>query len=170
MKALANALILLIVLGTSAGASAQDDPALLQAVAQSVRTYPRLTIFDDVEAEVDGGVVTLTGQVTLQQKRDELGARVASLSGVRQVRNDIVVLKASSRDDTLRRKIARAIYGNPAFWRYAAMPHPPIHILVEDGHVRLTGVVPSDVDRALAQSLATGHGESGVTNALRTTG
>lgn len=168
MKAFATALILILVLGASAWA--QDDAALVTAVERAVRLYPRLTIFDDVRAVAEGRVVTLTGQVTLQQKRDELGARVAALQGVQQVRNEIAVLKASSRDDALRRKVARAIYGNPAFWRYAAMPHPPIHILVEDGHVRLTGVVPSDVDRALAESLATGHGESGVTNALRTTG
>ena len=48
------------------------------------------------------------------------------------------------------------------------MPNPPIHIIVEHGHVTLTGVVPSGVDRALARSLATGQGELSVVNALRT--
>jgi len=48
------------------------------------------------------------------------------------------------------------------------MADPPIHILVERGHVTLTGVVNSNVDRMLARSLATGLGGLSVTNALRT--
>jgi len=71
-------------------------------------------------------------------------------------------------DDELRSRIARAIYGNPSFWNYAAMAHPPIHIIVERGHVTLTGVVNSNVERMLARSLASGLGELSVTNALRT--
>ena len=71
-------------------------------------------------------------------------------------------------DDTLRRTIARAIYGHPTFWRDAAMPEPPIEILVNDGHVVLTGTVSGGLERALACSLARGHGEASVTNRLRT--
>lgn len=48
------------------------------------------------------------------------------------------------------------------------MANPPIHIIVENGRVTLTGVVLSQVDKLLAQSLATGRGEMGVTNALKT--
>jgi hypothetical protein len=39
---------------------------------------------------------------------------------------------------------------------------------VERGHVTLTGVVSSNVDRMLARSLAIGFGELSVTNELRT--
>jgi hyperosmotically inducible protein len=90
------------------------------------------------------------------------------VDGVKGVRNDISVLPPSPFDEDLRHKIARAIYGNAAFWRYAAMPNPPIHIVVEGGRVTLTGVVQSEVDRTLARSLATGLGEISLTNALRT--
>ena len=48
------------------------------------------------------------------------------------------------------------------------MANPPIHIIVERGHVTLTGVVNSNVDRMLARSLAIGFGELSVTNDLRT--
>jgi len=48
------------------------------------------------------------------------------------------------------------------------MANPPIHIIVERGHVRLTGVVNSNVERALARSLATGFGEFSVKNELKT--
>jgi hypothetical protein len=48
------------------------------------------------------------------------------------------------------------------------MANPPIHIIVERGHVTLTGVVNNNVDRMLARSLAVGSGELSVTNELRT--
>ena len=48
------------------------------------------------------------------------------------------------------------------------MANPPIHIVVENGHVTLTGVVNSNVERALARSLATGFGSFSVTNDLKT--
>jgi hyperosmotically inducible periplasmic protein len=93
---------------------------------------------------------------------------VANISGVRQVQNKIEVLPVSQFDDELRYRIARAIYGNPTFWHYAAMANPPIHIVVERGHVTLSGVVNSNVERALARSLATGFGEFSVKNELKT--
>ena len=101
-------------------------------------------------------------------KRSEIEKRIARIDGVREVRNTIGVLPVSPFDEELRYKISRAIYGNPSFWTYAAMANPPIHIIVENGRVTLTGIVNSGVDRMLASSLATGFGEFSVTNALRT--
>ena len=48
------------------------------------------------------------------------------------------MLPVSQFDDELRFRIARAIYGNSAFWNYAAMANPPIHIVVNRGRVTLT--------------------------------
>src|SRR3954470_10271461 len=48
------------------------------------------------------------------------------------------------------------------------MANPPIHIVVERGRVTLTGVVQSNVERMLAQSLAAQFGAFSVTNALKT--
>jgi osmotically-inducible protein OsmY len=101
-------------------------------------------------------------------KKDDLEKRIARIDGVRTLRNDIGVLPVSTFDDQLRYRVARAIYGNPSFWNYAAMANPPIHIIVERGHVTLAGVVNSNVERMLARSLATGLGEFSVTNTLRT--
>ena len=144
------------------------DAAVSASVARAVSTYPRFTIFDDVTVEVDGRAVTLRGKVTMPFKRDEIGRRAAAAAAGYSVENHIDVLPVSIDDDALRKRVARAIYGNPAFWRQAAMANPPIHIVVERGRVTLTGVVPSEVDRALARSLATGHGELSLTSALRT--
>ena len=147
---------------------ARTDGQLSDDVVRSVNTYSRFTVFDDVRVDVQNAVVVLTGRVTMPFKKDEIAKRAAGVEGVKAVRNDIGVLPPSPFDEELRHKVARAIYGNAAFWRYAAMPNPPIHILVEGGRVTLTGVVQSEVDRTLARSLATGQGEISLTNALRT--
>lgn len=146
----------------------RPDTQISDDVVRSVDTYSRFTVFDDVRVQVVNGVVTLTGRVTMPFKKDEIAKRASALDGVRELRNDIGVLPPSQMDDELRHKVARAIYGNAAFWQYAAMPNPPIHIVVEGGRVTLTGVVHSEVDRMLARSLATGQGEISLTNALRT--
>jgi hyperosmotically inducible protein len=157
-----------VFLTPALSAQTLGDDAVVATVIQSINTYSRFTIFDDVNVSVENGAVTLSGKVTMPFKRDELAQRIARLDGVQSVKNDIGVLPASSYDDELRRKIARASYGNSAFWRYAAMVNPPVHIIVEHGRVTLTGVVASEVDRVLARSLATGFGELSVTNQLRT--
>ena len=149
-------------------AQSLDDDNIAAMVIRSINTYPRFTIFDDLNVSVEGGAVTLRGKVTMPFKRDDVVRRVGRLDGVRSVKDDIDVLPVSTYDDDLRRKIARAIYGNSAFWQYAAMANPPLHIIVENGRVTLTGVVGSEVDRALARSLATGFGELSVVSQLRT--
>jgi osmotically-inducible protein OsmY len=101
-------------------------------------------------------------------KRDDIAKRVAKVDGVRQVQDGITVLPVSTFDDALRVRVARSIYGNANFWNYSAMVNPPIHIIVENSRVTLTGVVQSNVDRMLARSLATQFGALSVTNDLKT--
>ena len=137
-------------------------------VAKSVNRYVHFTIFDDVDAKVVDGVVTLTGRVTMPYKRDDIMKRVAEVDGVHEVRDNIKVLPVSQFDDRLRYQIARAIYGNPNFWNYAIGPNPSIHIVVDHGHVTLTGVVNNNVDRMLARSLVNQFGVMSVTNHLKT--
>ena len=161
---------LLAVLLLASAANAQTAGAVAGKLDKAVRQCPQVTIFDDVDARVEGSAVLLTGKVTSRSKKEELEKRVARIDGVEEVRNDIAVLPALSSDDDLRHRVARAIYGNPAFWSYAAMTNPPIHIIVERGHVVLRGTVGSNVERTMARSLATGLGEASLTNELRTEG
>lgn len=162
--------ILVALLALSSSALAQDrrDQRIANDIVRQVNSYSRFTIFDDVNISVENGLVTLTGKVTMPYKKNDIAKRVADVHGVREVMNQIDVLPVSSFDEELRLRIARAIYGNPSFWNYAAMANPPIHIIVEHGKVTLTGVVSSNVERMLARSLATGWGEMSVTNSLRT--
>ena len=165
---LATTVALLVALSSTAFAQDRRDVRLAEDIGRSITTYTRLTIFDDINATVENGMVALSGKVTMPYKKTDMEKRIAKIDGVRGVRNDISVLPVSQFDDELRYRVSRAIYGNPSFWNYAAMANPPIHIIVEGGHVTLAGVVNSNVERMLARSLATGLGELSVTNALKT--
>ena len=165
--ALAGAVALLL----SSAAHAQDvrtDMQIFGDIARQVVTYPRFTVFDDVSGSIDHGVVTLTGQVTMPFKASDIANRVARVRGVVSVRNEIQSLPVSFYDDQLRYRIARAIYDNPDFWRYATLRNPPVHIIVDNGHVTLTGVVTDNVERALAGNLANSFSAFSVDNRLKT--
>ena len=158
-----------VVLSSGTAAMAQPkDFQVLKDVRSRVERYTQFTIFDDVNAAVKEGVVTLTGKVTMPYKRDDIEKRVSKVDGVRNVVDKIQVLPVSQFDDELRYRISRSIYGHANFWNYAIMPNPPIHIVVEHGRVTLTGVVNSNIDRVLARSLATQFGALSVTNDLKT--
>ena len=160
--------VLVLVWTGTAAAAERKDFAIANDIAASVNRYSNFTIFDDVSVEVKDGVATLTGKVTMPFKRDDIEKRAKKVDGVTEVRNTIGVLPVSQSDDELRYLIARSIYGNSNFWSYAIMPNPPIHIIVERGHVTLTGVVQSNVDRMLARSLASNFLSFSVTNNLKT--
>ena len=142
---------------------------VFEDIQTQVTRYSFFTIFDDVSVAIDEhGVVALTGHVTGPHKRTALAKRVAAVEGVSGVDNDITVLPVSRFDDRLRVAVARSIYGNSNFWRYGIGPSPTIHIVVERGHVTLTGVVYSQIDRQLAETLARRSPAFSVTNRLRT--
>jgi osmotically-inducible protein OsmY len=167
---IACALAFLSVSAAYAQPARSPDGTLGGSIERSIRESPQFTIFDDVDARVEGDSVVLTGKVTAAAKRAEIERRVARVEGVRGLRNEILVLPPVPEDDDLRRRVAKAIYGNPSFWSYAAMSSPPIHIIVERGHVTLRGTVGTQVERSMARSLATGLGERSLSNELRTEG
>lgn len=143
------------------------DTDLGEAVARVVQRYPHVTVFDDVTVTVSNRCVTLTGWVTEPYKRDELGRLASRVDGTRTFTNAIVVLPVSITDDELRKRVAKAIYGNSMFWRYASMTYPPIHIIVESGNVILTGCVSDENERRMAYALAHVMGASTIRNDLR---
>lgn len=144
-----------------------SDQTLAERVSTSIHKYGRLTMFDDVTITVKNRTVTLTGKVTQPFKRDEVGARVAAIDGIRALVNDIGVLPASNSDANLRQELASSIYGYPAFRRFKEMREPPIHILVENARVTLTGYVLDQGDKTLAAALAQIKGVMSVKNELR---
>lgn len=152
-------------------ARVDDDRVTATRVAEQVRTYTLFTIFDHADIGVDRGVVTLFGKVTEPIKARELARRASRVLGVQEVRNQIEILPASTSDDGLRAALADRIYRHPFLEHYGRMRHPPIHIIVERGHVTLTGAVGSSNDRQTAGSVANGiFGVLSVENRLFVTG
>lgn len=125
------------------------DDAISQKVLHELRSYPYYTIFDDVNFRVDNGTVQLTGEVTQPWKKSALGKSVSGIQGV-VLDNELKILPLSSFDDRLRGQIARAIYRDPVLSRYAIQVVPPIHIIVNNGHVTLTGVVNTEMEKNVA--------------------
>lgn len=165
--ALLGLTLVALVLGPTTVSAQISDRDLGEKVAEAIRNYAKFSIFDDVNIHVDNRNVTLTGRVTIPLKKDELGKRVEKIDGIRSFTNDIGVLPVNQMDQRLRVVIANAIYNHQAFWRYAELANPPIHIIVENQRVVLTGVVDSQVDRSLAFSLAQVSGTLGIENRLR---
>jgi hyperosmotically inducible protein len=163
------AITVVLALSAPAWAADQNDLQLFRDVQRQVLSYPQFSVFDTVHMQFDDqGAVTLTGEVTMPFKKDDIAKRIAKVRGVTRVVNNIDVLPVSMFDDDLRFRIARAIYGNSNFWNYGAQANPPIHIIVKGGHVTLDGVVNSETDRMLARSIASSFGAFSVTNNLKT--
>ena len=146
----------------------ESDERIAAQVAQRLQRYVFFTIFDDADVEAHDGVITLTGRVTMAYKAEAFADLAAHVPGVQEVRNEVRTLPVSLFDDQLRYAVARQIYGDSLFSRYATQVNPPVHIIVERGRVTLTGVVFSEIERQKAEAIARGtFSVMGVTNKLR---
>jgi hyperosmotically inducible periplasmic protein len=147
---------------------AESDQKLGERVADQMRRSSYFTVFDEVQIGVDNGVVTLTGYVTQPIKSEDLAKRASHVDGAQDFVNKLQVLPASLADDRIRAVVANAIYRDPAFSNYASQAIPPIHIIVRNSSVLLTGVVNSEVERRQAETITRSiSGIIGVQNALR---
>jgi hyperosmotically inducible protein len=141
---------------------ASRDQRRLVTLADEVRhqlvMLPYYSVFDWLEANVTGnGDVTITGDVVKPTTKSDAEARVKNLESVNRVDNKIEVLPLSPNDDQLRIALYRAIFkfDSPLF-RYGTAAVPSIHIIVNNGHVRLKGVVATPEDGQLAYMAANG--------------
>ena len=124
----------------------QDD-AQIQADVQKALDNKK---FKNVTAFVQGGNVTLTGNVDLYADKEDADKRVHHRKGVKGVDNEILVAGPAVEDSTLRNKLAEKLsydrvgYGTTAF--------NSISIDVKNGVVALVGTVygPPDKDSALS--------------------
>jgi hyperosmotically inducible protein len=117
---------------------------------------PQFSIFDNLAYKVEGGTVTLLGQVRNAVLKDEAAQVVKHVEGVEKVDNQIEILPASFNDDRIRRQVARAIFNEPRLFNYAIQSNPPIHIIVKNGRVDLQGVVRDQGDKDVAGIMANG--------------
>lgn len=127
-----------------------SDARLVKEVRHQLLMLPYYSVFDDLGFRVNGDTVTLMGEVTRPVLKSDAENVVKRIEGVRQVVNQINVLPLSTMDDQIRMAMARAIYGDPQIGtRYGYQALPSIHIIVNNGHVRLEGVVANEMDKNL---------------------
>jgi hyperosmotically inducible protein len=163
-KLMLGAVLLAGIAGVAGAATKDDgdhsDQALAKKVAHEVRMYSWYTIWDNVNIKVNDGNVELMGQVSQPYKKSDMARLAQSVPGVRSVTNELEVLPLSNFDDQLRRQVASAIYRDPVLSRYAIQAIPPIHIIVDNGHVTLEGVVNNEMEKNVAGIRANGAGLS----------
>jgi hyperosmotically inducible periplasmic protein len=149
-----------------------DENRMVKEIRHELVTMPYYSIFDDIGFQVNGGTVTLMGQVTQPVVKDDAGKAVKHVEGVTNVVNNIEVLPLSPNDDNIRRGVYHAIYGDPNLGtRYGFQSLPSIHIIVKNGNVRLEGVVANEMDKNIAGIRANGvPGAFKVENDLRVEG
>ena len=90
---------------------AAENNTLLREVRHELVMLPYYSVFDNLEFRVDGGVVTLLGQVARPTLKSDAENVVKKIEGVERVVNEIKVLPTSPSDDRIRLAVYRAIYG-----------------------------------------------------------
>jgi hyperosmotically inducible periplasmic protein len=159
-----TALLLVMFLTSLAGFAAKSDKKhsnvffggdvegsrLASEVRHQLLMLPYYGVFDDLKFRVEGNSVELLGKVSRPTLKSDAENVVKRIEGVDKVINHIEVLPLSPMDDQIRMAEFRAIYGDPALsTRYGYRALPSIHIIVENGHVTLEGVVANEADKNL---------------------
>ena len=116
---------------------------------------PYYGVFDNLAYRVSPDeTVTLVGQVARPTLKSDAENAIKHIEGVERVDNQIQVLPTSPMDDQIRLATYRAIYGNSVLSPYQLRAVPPIHIIVNQGHVTLEGVVAKQMDKQVAEMQA----------------
>jgi hyperosmotically inducible protein len=167
-KILSMALALALAASTAPLFARAPQGDLGDAVRHELVMLPYYNVFDDLGYQVDGSTVILTGDVTQPVLKSDAEHAVKRVPGVTNVVNNIRVLPLSPFDDQTRRAVYRSVFSFGSLYRYAMGANPSIHIIVDNGHVILKGVVDNEADKNLAYIRANGvPGVFSVTNELR---
>jgi len=139
----------------SQGLSQSGTERIVKEVHHELVLLPYYGVFDNLAYRVTpDGTVTLMGQVARPTLKSDSENAVKRIEGVQRVDNQIQVLPTSPMDDQIRMATFRAIYGNSVLSPYGLRAVPPIHIIVNQGHVTLEGVVAKQMDKQVAEMQA----------------
>jgi len=159
-----------------AAAQKAQTPQSVLRMASEVRkqivSLPEYGVFDDIRYQIKDFVVTLRGTASRPILKSSLENVVRKVEGVEKVVNEIEVLPVSPNDDRIRARVYAAIYFHPILNRYnpgrgtpiflspariaggitndPPIGFHPIHIVVKNGNVKLTGVVDNAADQQVA--------------------
>jgi osmotically-inducible protein OsmY len=145
---------------------------MAEAIQKEIQSLPEYGVFDDIRFLIKDYVVTLRGEASRPILKSAAENVVKKIEGVQKVVNEIEVLPLSNADDAIRARVYAAIYYHPILSRYnpgRGVPvwltpariaagitndppfgYHPIHILVKNGNVRLTGIVDNAADQQIA--------------------
>ena len=141
--------------GRSQTLSQKGIDRIVKEVHHELVLLPLYGVFDNLAYRVSpDGTVTLLGQVVRPTLKSDAENVVKRIEGVERVDNEIQVLPTSSMDDQIRVATYRAIYDNSVLSPYSLRAVPPIHIIVDRGHVTLEGVVARQMDKQIAETQA----------------
>lgn len=161
--------------GANPGTFTQEEGGrIVQEVRHKLLTLNDYDVFDSLGFGIRGRTIILTGFASRPQLKSEAGKAIKEVKGIDGVDNQIKVLPYSPNDDRIRIEVYQRIYGQPQLRKYTSAPvgfgrqpsialaaggitqDPPlgyhaIHIVVDNGHVDLTGVVDSKSDADVAK-------------------
>jgi hyperosmotically inducible periplasmic protein len=161
---------IVLTFGSVASNATTKPLTLSDKVRHELLMLPWYGIFDNLEYQVNGTEVTLSGQVISEHSttKGDAGKFVSSIPGVTRVINNIEVLPPSPLDNQIRRDEYRKVFSYADLGRYTLGANPPVHIVVKNGHVTLEGVVMNQMDKNMAGVVAnTVPGVFSVENNLR---
>jgi len=151
--------------------TAAANTQLAKEVRHRLLMLPYYGVFDNLAFSIDGSRVTLYGQVVRPSTRSDAERSISKINGVSEVVNKIEVLPLSSFDDSIRARTYREIARTGGLYRYLMGANPSLHIIVNNGHVTLTGMVGNKMDQQLAYIAASRvFGSFSVTNELQVDG
>jgi hyperosmotically inducible protein len=157
--------------GATAGPVGADSKTTIASqVGHELKMLPWYGVFDNLQYEVNGSEVILSGQVVSDHAvtKDDAAKAVEHITGVTKVVNNIEILPLSPFDNQIRRAEYRTIFSTAGLGRYTMGAIPPVHIIVANGHVTLVGTVMNQMDRNIAGIAANSvPGVFSVTNNLQ---
>jgi len=153
--------------------AAEDAQRIVQQVRHELLSLTNYGVFDSLSFSIQGKSIVLRGYASRPTLKSDAERAVKKIQGVASVVNQIKVLPNSPFDDQIRVGVYTRIYTQPALRKYTGSPvgfgmfpsvarraggitqDPPqgyhaIHIIVNNGHVILTGVVNNESDASIA--------------------
>jgi hyperosmotically inducible periplasmic protein len=156
--------------------SEQTLVRMVKGIQKGILTLPNYGVFDWITFSFDGYNVALKGYASRPTLKDSAERIAKGVEGVAAVDNRIEVLSLSPNDDRIRTEGYARIYGNGSLSRYnpnrgtplylsstrlsmgltqdPPIGYHPIHIIVQNGNIRLYGTVLNEADKAIAGMLA----------------
>jgi hyperosmotically inducible periplasmic protein len=137
---------------TAGPIGADTNATIATQVNHKLKMLPWYGVFDNLQYQVNGSEVILSGQVTSDHSvtKGDAAKAVEHIAGVTTVVNNIEILPPSPFDNQIRRAEYRTIFSTSDLGRYTMGAIPDVHIIVKNGHVTLEGKVMNQMDRNAA--------------------